>query len=62
MEAERDDVRGQMKDASGACPAAHERAVVTVRLTILLLIIGFALFLFTDTCGSLPIFGGLSCG
>lgn len=45
MEAERD-------DTSGACPAAHERAVMTVRVTLLLLLIGVALFLFTDPGGA----------
>jgi hypothetical protein len=37
---------------SGECAAAHARAVMTVRLTLLLFIIGVALF----------IFGGLSRG
>lgn len=36
------------------CPAAHERAVVTVRLTLLLMIVGLALFLFAGPGGSLP--------
>jgi hypothetical protein len=54
MEAENDDSRGLVKDASEACPAAHERAVLTVRLTLLLLIIGVALFLFTGPGAALP--------
>ena len=33
------------------CPAAHERAVVTVRLTLLLIIVGLALFLFIGPGG-----------
>lgn len=36
------------------CAAAHERAVMTVRLTLLLLIVGIALFLFTGPGGVLP--------
>jgi hypothetical protein len=55
MEAERGDSRGLVKDASGACPSAHERAVMTVRLTIVLLIIGVALFIFTGPGGALPL-------
>ena len=46
MEAEKND-----KTAS---VAAHERAVMTVRLTLLLLIIGVALFLFKGPGGVLP--------
>jgi hypothetical protein len=52
MEAERDDMRVLLKGASGAGDAAHERAVMTVRLTLLLLIIGVALFLFTGSGGA----------
>jgi hypothetical protein len=37
------------------CPAAHERAVVTVRLTLLLLVVGLALFLFVGPGGVLPL-------
>jgi hypothetical protein len=40
---------------SGASTAAHARAVMTVRLTLLLLIIGVALFLFTGPGGALPL-------
>lgn len=36
------------------CPAAHERAVATVRLTLLLVIVGLALFLFNGPGGLLP--------
>lgn len=46
MEAERDDSRGLLKDALTASAAAHARAVMTVRLTLLLLVIGVALFIF----------------
>ena len=46
MRAERDD---------SPCPAAHERAVMTVRLTLLLLIVGAALFLFTGPGGVLTV-------
>ena len=54
MKAERDD---------SPCPAAHERAVVTVRLTLLLVIVGLVLFLFNGPGGVLPlIFGGMSRG
>ena len=45
MKAERDD---------SPCHAAHERAVVTVRLTLLLIIVGLALFLFISPGGGLP--------
>lgn len=45
MKAERDD---------NPCPAAHERAVMTVRLTLLLLVVGVALFLFNGPGGVLP--------
>jgi hypothetical protein len=45
MRAERDD---------SPCPAAHERAVVTVRLTLLLVIVGLALFLFIGPGGRPP--------
>ena len=45
MRAERDD---------SPCPAAHERAVVTVKLTLLLAIVGLALFLFVGPGGALP--------
>ena len=41
-------------DTTGACPAAHERAVMTVRLTLLLVIVGGALLLFTGPDGVLP--------
>lgn len=46
-----------MKDArdDSPCPAAHERAVVTVRLTLLLVIIGVALFLCSGPVGLLPL-------
>jgi hypothetical protein len=47
--------------ASTSSAAAHERAVMNVRLTLLLLIIGVALFLFTGPGGVLPLgpeFGG----
>lgn len=37
------------------CPAAHKRAVLTVRLTLLLLIVGVALFLFTGPGGLFPV-------
>ena len=43
------------KNVETACVAAHERAVMTVRLTLLLLIIGAALFLFTGPGGVLPL-------
>jgi hypothetical protein len=42
MKTGRDKTRG----SSGACAAAHERAVVTVRLTLLLLVVGAALLIF----------------
>lgn len=41
-------------DTTGVCPAAYERAVMTVRLTLLLVIVGGALFLFTGPDGVLP--------
>ncbi len=37
------------------CPAAHERAVLTVRLTLLLVIVGVALLLFKGPGGLLPV-------
>jgi len=47
--------RENLGDANtGACPAAHERAVVTVRLTLLLVIVGAALFLFGGAGGGVP--------
>lgn len=46
MEVERDD--------NQASDEAHERAVMTVRVTLLLLIIGAALFIFTSPGGAFP--------
>ena len=39
---------------TGACPGAHARAVMTVRLTLLLIIFGVAFFLFTGPGGGVP--------
>ncbi len=55
MEDERDDGRVSTGCAAGASDAAHRRAVMTVRLTLLLLIIGVALFLFTGSGGAFPV-------
>jgi hypothetical protein len=49
METEREESREPSSSA-----AAHARAVMTVRLTVLLLIIGVALFLFDIPGGALP--------
>ena len=43
------------KDDKTSCVAAHERAVMTVRLTLLLLIIGAALFFFTGSGDARPL-------
>ncbi len=58
MEQERDDRRVSSKGATGFCAAAHERAVITVRLMLLLLILGAALFLFKGPGGKLPAWAG----
>ena len=41
-------------EAETASDAARERAVITVRLTLLLLVIGVALFLFPEPGGAPP--------
>jgi hypothetical protein len=54
MRAERDDRRTQAECVPGACEAAHGRAVMTVRLTLLLLIIGVALLVSAGPGVALP--------
>ncbi|HEX8720735.1 MAG TPA: hypothetical protein VF736_08915 [Pyrinomonadaceae bacterium] len=54
MGAEREDGRVASEGAAGACVAAHERAVMTVRVTLLLLIIGVALLVCAGPGGALP--------
>ena len=52
MEDERDPVSA--KEAPRDGDAAHRSAVMTVRLTLLLLIVGVALFLFTGSGSTFP--------
>jgi hypothetical protein len=54
MKDEREDRPVSAKYAPRDGDAAHKSAVMTVRLTLLLLIVGVALFLFTGSGGTLP--------